>query len=185
MKNILLFTVFTSISLATPAMADKHSKRHQKHIDFAKVIHVDPIYKTVQHKQPQRHCYYQDRVSHHKGSHTPIIIGSLIGGAIGNELGHNNSNKKVGAVAGAILGGSIAKDISQHRRQHHHSSRQICDTTYQVSYKEQISGYNVAYKYRGRTFHTRMKQHPGKRIKVAVSVQPLHRHDSRHSRYDH
>jgi hypothetical protein len=31
----------------------------------------------------------------------------------------------------------------------------------------------VAYRYQGRTYHTRMDQHPGKRIRVRVNVIPV------------
>ncbi|MEO0443006.1 MAG: glycine zipper 2TM domain-containing protein [Pseudomonadota bacterium] len=177
MKQYLLPIAFiTSLAIASTAQAGSQQGNHgQDTIDYARVISVDPIYDSVSYKEPYQSCHYEDRVLRQaSGSKTPVIIGGLIGGAIGNKLGHNKSNKRVGAVAGAILGGSIAADI--HRNKHHgHAvrSERICHTAYEVRYKQAISGYNVAYKYRGRTYFTTRHQHPGDRIKVAVSVRPV------------
>jgi uncharacterized protein YcfJ len=39
--------------------------------------------------------------------------------------------------------------------------------------KEEVVGYDVAYKYRGSVFHTQMADHPGNKIKVKVTVDPV------------
>jgi uncharacterized protein YcfJ len=172
-KAAALTTICIGVFFGAQAMAG--NDYYEDHIDFAKVVDVQPIYETVSYNEPHRQCHYEQRVvRHNNGSKTGVILGSLIGGAIGHELGHNKSNKKVGAVAGAILGGSIAKDL-QHNKHGYHTTRneRVCTTSHEVRYKQELSGYNVAYKYRGRTFHTTMGQHPGDRIRVAVSVRPL------------
>jgi len=142
---------------------------------YAKVVNVKPIYETVSYSEPYEQCRYEERtVSRHRNSNTAIILGSLIGGAIGNELGHNKSNKRVGTVAGAILGGSIAKDIQRNKHGYQQvRNEKICTTAYEVNYKQEVTGYDVAYKYHGVTYYTTTDQHPGKRIRVAVSVRPL------------
>ena len=143
-------------------------------VDYARVISADPIYETVAYTRPHRECRYEERVVHEHRSKTPVILGTLIGGAIGNELGHREINKKVGTVAGAILGASIANDIShKHQRPAYTKREKVCSKIRKVSYKEEITGYNVTYKYRGNVFETFMDQAPGDKIKVAVSIQPL------------
>ncbi|MGH1441176.1 MAG: glycine zipper 2TM domain-containing protein [Cellvibrionaceae bacterium] len=185
MNKKLIPIIVSSLGLtlaAVPFAQAEKSKRHYQDynndynetVDYAKVVNVKPIYETVEYSEPYKECHYEERVVRkRRGSDTAIILGSLIGGAIGNELGHNKSNKRVGTVAGAILGGSIAKDIHRSKRGYHVRDEKVCTTAYQVNYKEELRGYDVAYKYRGKTYYTTMDQHPGKKIRVAVSVRPL------------
>jgi len=150
-----------------------HRHHHHQHITYAKVIKTKPIYSTVRYRTSQKQCHYEKhRVKAHQSS-TPIIIGSLIGGAIGNELGHNKTNKKVGAIAGAILGGSIANDIIDNNHRHHTQTQRICRTIHPISHREELVGYQVTYQYHGHRYHTRTQHHPGDRIRIAVSVQPI------------
>ncbi|MGH1485149.1 MAG: glycine zipper 2TM domain-containing protein [Cellvibrionaceae bacterium] len=172
-KSTCLCIAFSGLALVNTVYAGDRYGAHNKNIEFAKVTNVSPIYETVSYKEPQRECHYEDRTVRRKGSNTSVIIGSIIGGAIGNELGHNKSNKKVGTVVGAVLGGSIANDISKNKRGYDTVSERICTTTHHVSYEERVTGYNVAYKYRGNTYYTTTNEHPGKRIRVAVTVRPL------------
>ncbi|MBX2809318.1 MAG: glycine zipper 2TM domain-containing protein, partial [Cellvibrionaceae bacterium] len=145
-----------------------------EHIHFAKVLDVQPVYRTVSYSEPHTQCHYEKRVVRSRGSNTPIILGTLIGGAIGNELGAKEINKKVGTVAGAILGGSIAQDISHNNhRGRQVKTEKVCSTNHQVRYKDEISGYKVTYKYRGERLQTLMDHRPGERIKLAVSVRPV------------
>ena len=141
--------------------------------DFAKVTDVRPLYETVSYREPHRECHYEERhVKGHRSS-TPQILGALIGGAIGNELGHKKSNKRVGAVAGAILGGSIASDIGRNQRHSGYTkTEKVCNVSHTVRQQQQLTGYNVSYKYHGRHYQTVMDNHPGKRIRVAVDVRP-------------
>lgn len=174
MNKLLLPLCMSGLMMTNAAMAEDDYYHSYEHTDVAKVVNVEPLYETISYSEPQRECHYEQHVvRHHSGSKTPIIIGSLIGGAIGNELGHNKSNKKVGAVAGAILGGSIASDLNRKDRGYHTKRERVCTTTERVRYKEELTGYNVTYKYRGKQFHTTMDRHPGERIRVAVSVRPL------------
>ena len=178
MKSLRLPILASTISLMTlglnnTALADKYNRHENNSIEYAKVVNVQPLYETIRYNEPYQECRYETRSYSNHDSKTAVIVGSLIGGAIGNRLGHSQSNKKVGAVAGAILGGSIANDINRNHNSHRTREERICTTVDQISYKEVISGYNVAYKYHGRIFHTTMNDYPGDRIPVAVDVRPV------------
>lgn len=174
--------------ISAPAVAGHKSQHHNRHTDFAKVTEVEPIYKTITHRVPERSCWTETRYvprhsgGHHYKSHTPTILGTLIGGAIGNELGHSSTNKKVGAVVGGVLGASVARDW-QHSKHHQDNHRheevaveeEVCEVKERVEYEERLVGYHVTYRYQGKTYHTRMDDHPGKRLKVAVKVTPVRR----------
>ena len=177
--NLILATLGT---LATASYAQGN-----RHIDYAEVIDISPVYHTFEHRIPQRDCW-PERVriepSHkQRSSATPAIVGGIIGGAIGNAVGHSKTNKKVGTVVGSILGLSVGNDIG--RRQQRNSGysgghtgvsyKQIerCEVNHIIERKEKLVGYDVSYNYHGQTYTTRMDQHPGKRIKVSVNVSPV------------
>lgn len=156
---LISFTVLgTSVSLN--ANADTY-------YDFAKVKKVRPVFHYVTIKEPVEQCYnvrYRKR-HHHDGTST--VAGAIIGGVIGNAIGDNRAS----TVAGAIIGGSLGHSASYRPR---HVERR-CDVAYESSRKvKKLKGYKVKYRYRGDTYHTFMRKHPGDKIKVRVKVSPAH-----------
>ena len=146
--------------------------------DQARVVSVEPVYESVRYEVPVQQCYQEDvPVRRHHRSATPSIVGALIGGALGHAVGHKKRNKQVGAVLGAVLGGSIGADVGRRNRAHHddhvrYETREVCDTDYQVRHENQLTGYDVRYRYGGRTYQTRMDRDPGEYIRVRVRVRP-------------
>lgn len=151
--------------------------------DFAKVVDVDPITKTVRYSEPRQECWQEEVVHYqpgrtHHSSPTGAVLGGIIGAAIGNRVGHGKKNKKVGAVAGAMLGASIGHDVS---RRHAHAepghryttTEERCETVRDYYEEERITGYQVTYKFRGNTYETRTKTHPGKKIKLRLNISPV------------
>jgi len=177
MKNKLFALTAILATAALPALAEQN-----RHIDFAKVTQVTPIYKTIEHRVPHRECWTEtvayDNPRHSQRSQTGTLLGGLVGAAIGNGVGHHKRNKQVGAVAGAILGASIGRDISAKNSGYgsvtEYRDEQRCDVSHETEYEERLLGYDVTYKYHGMTYNTRMGHHPGKKIKVAVKVRPVH-----------
>ena len=174
--------------IATPAAAEKHRSDSYRTFDYAKVVNVEPVYESFQVNNPIQHCYDErvrvrdDRRYHRHNSKTPEIIGGIIGGAIGNRVGKRGGGKArdVATVVGAVLGGSIARDVKHNNRSNrHYSSRdryetvERCETRDSYTTRQELVGYDVAYKYRGNVFHSRFDEHPGKRIKVKVTVDPV------------
>lgn len=177
--NTTFKITITALVLAT--FAGQASAHHNNsRFDYAKVSSVEPIYKTVTHRVPEQQCWTEIVRYDADGyrSNTGTILGGIIGAAVGNNLGHSTRNKQVGAVAGAILGASIGSDIS-HRNQRNeivteYKDVERCETRYVTEHEERLVGYDVTYQYHGQTYLTRTNNHPGKRIKVAVSVRPAY-----------
>lgn len=177
MNKFILPTILVSLTLSPGSWAKHHS--HEK-ANWAKVTHVEPITRTIEHRIPQQQCW-NDQVRYQGGtegrSYTGTILGGIIGGAIGNKVGHNKSNKKIGSVVGAVLGASVGYDISNRGYADsgsgvsYHSERH-CQVRDEIRYEEQVVGYRVWYRYRGDEYQTRMNYHPGKKIKVQVNVDP-------------
>ena len=157
------------------------------YFDRARVIAVDPITKNVRVNQPREECWYETVSSsrdYNQGyeqkhtSRTPEIFGAIIGSAVGRQFG-SGRGQDVATVAGAILGGSIGRDVKnngrRHNRKHRNETRQErrCETINDVVYEERIKAYRVTYKYNGHNYTTRMRNHPGKNIRVKVNVKPV------------
>lgn len=166
----------TLLALTSGAMADRNHR-----VDYAKVTDVRPIYESYTRKTPHQECWVETvRYDQDRGdrSATGTILGGIIGAAVGNELGHKKRNKQVGAVAGAVLGASIGRDISRRHETRATESRyrevERCETRYSHRTEQRVVGYDVSYRYRGDEYRTTLDQHPGKRIKVAVSVEPVY-----------
>ena len=148
--------------------------------DEAQVIDVEPVHELVRHITPREECRLERvraRTRHRSG--TAPIVGAVIGGAIGNAVGHNKRNKQVGAIVGAVLGGSIAADIyREHNRYHERPGRawerrEVCRVVDDISLEEEVVGYDVTYRYGGRTHTARMDRDPGDSVRVRVRVAPI------------
>ncbi len=136
--------------------------------DYARVVDVDPIFRRVAVRSPQRECWYEDRnVYARPTSATPTVLGAIIGGVIGHQIGSGHS-RDVGTVAGAVLGASIGHDVSSRHASVETRSVERCEVSARHDWEERIDGYRVTYRYEGRTYHTVMPYDPGNRVQVRV-----------------
>lgn len=163
--------------------------------DHARVTRVEPLYRNVQVSTPVQNCWdepvtvYQQHAGHDHGgyrgrrgrSYTGPIVGGIVGGLVGNQFGGGDGRTLL-TVAGAVLGASVGNDYGNRRhRRHNHApahttsyttTERRCSTTHQVSNRQESDGYLVEYKYRGRTYSTRLDYDPGQRLPVEVQVVP-------------
>lgn len=195
MNNTLLaLTTTAALVLSTNVMADhqRHERHHHKHATYARVVHVDPIYKTVRVAYPEKHCWHKEaqKPVRHRVNYVPpekLLLGGVIGGVVGHELGRNH-NQELSTVAGAVIGTTIAynanadyygrgDDRGDYRRHQH--QRKHCKVKNRYRTEQRLKGYRVTYRYKGELYTTWMREHPGKRIPVNVEVTPerRHRHD--------
>ncbi len=150
--------------------------------DVAEVIQVEPITKIVRIETPRRECWDEEvpvrRPTRYHGSLTPTIVGGIIGGVVGNQFGKGDGNT-IMTVAGALLGSSIGHD---HARRHAAAQgyggyttaiQTRCTVRTEYHEEERVEAYRVKYSYNGRVYVTRMREHPGERIPVSVSVVPI------------
>jgi len=190
-----LVTVAIASFIAAPAMAGEY--RNSTNYDnatyeYARVVDVQPRVETYQVNNPVESCWNErvpvrERSTAHyrnsrKSSKTPEILGAILGGVVGNQVGKRGGGKArdVATVAGAVLGGSIGRDV-KHRNRGQYDSYEVvgyenvkrCEVKDSYETREQVVGYDVAYKYRGSVFHTQMNQRPGDKIKVRVTVDPV------------
>ncbi len=172
-----------TLAWALPATAD-HERDDPYQYDYARVVDVQPIVRVVTVETPVRECYQVDRVvkkrRRDRSSNVAgaAIAGGIIGGVIGNQFG-SGSGRDAATAAGFIIGSSIAADSA--RASSSRTARRVkkpvrqCDISYETHEEERVDGYHVTYVFRGTQYRTRMRSHPGERIKVRVLVEPVSR----------
>lgn len=174
--RLFALTLALGSLLAAPLALAGHDRGNGAFYDYARVVDVDPIVRTVRVSTPREECwdesvpvYYDEDYQ----SATPMILGGIVGGVVGNQFG-GGRGKDVLTVAGTILGGSIGRDIahqSRHRRAYESRVETRCRTVEEYHEEERVEGYLVTYRYKGREYTTRMNHEPGKRIRVRVAVE--------------
>lgn len=137
-----------------------HSRyhHHRAHYDYAEVIDVRPIYRTVRRASPVGQCSHRARAA------GPMIVGGLVGAAVGNRIG-SGKGRQAATVAGAVIGSAIGHDHARH-----------CETRYPDRYHSQLEGYHVTYQYGGHLYHTRLPYHPGHHLRIRIDGQSHYRY---------
>lgn len=165
-------TITLSIAALTLLSTVGSAGRYDHDAIYAPVTDVQPIYKTYRVPQNHRVCEKDNRNNRqnqasHKGNTGGAILGGIIGGLIGNKFGRGHG-KQATTAAGVIAGASIG---SKAKPTGYYSNRPSCYTKRDYYEEQRIEGYDVAYKYNGRIYHTRMQNYPGDRVKIRVDVE--------------
>jgi uncharacterized protein YcfJ len=171
-RLLLILPLFAGC--ASNAAAGYRGDRERYFVD-ARVVHVEPLYRTVRVEQPRRECWDEEVYVERPGysSHTGTILGGIVGGVLGHELG-GRSHHGLATAAGTVLGASVGRDLSHRRggREGYYSTRERCDVRHEYTSEERLDGYRVTYTYAGREHVTITDYDPGNRIRVRVAVAP-------------
>jgi uncharacterized protein YcfJ len=163
----------------TLALSSQASARWgDSYVDTARVVSAIPIYETVEINRPVERCYdervVQRRSPYHRNAGT--LVGGIIGGVLGSRVG-DGRGRTAATVAGTLVGASVGRNLDYGRD----GSRRVgyerrCELVDSFRSEEQLVGYRVKYRYKGKMFETRTDEHPGERIPVRVDVDPLERY---------
>ncbi len=135
--------------------------------EFAEVVDVKPVTKTV--RTPRQQCHNEQVVQQAptKDPHqiTGSVLGAVVGGVLGHQVGGGNG-KKLATVAGAAAGGYAGNRIQKNMQDKNTvtTTQQRCETVYD-SHQERI-GYDVRYRLGKEEGKVRMEHDPGERIPV-------------------
>ena len=159
---------------------DKRSfEQHEELFDYARVVDVQPLYREVRVSEPVRECwdepvYHTER--QHPKSAGGMLAGGLIGGIVGHQIGKGRG-QKVATAVGTLIGASIGHDaVNGHGGNYEErvvGYEEHCKTRHRVSYEQVVDGYDVTYKYRGKTRQVVMPYDPGERIKMRIQITPV------------
>ena len=114
------------------------------------------------------------------------VLGAIIGGVVGHQFGRSSGGRDVGTGVGIVAGGLIGNQIENSPPAYAGSAYasgparvdyvpetrnvQRCTTVYDD--RDEVTGYNVAYRYQGRDYTTRMAFDPGATMRVQVNLTP-------------
>jgi uncharacterized protein YcfJ len=190
-RVLTLSVLLGSIAVAPAALADHEKYRNARYdssaprYDFARVVDVQPIVRTVRVEVPERECWdeerYEEPRGHRDGLAGPMILGGLIGGAIGTRIG-DGDGRRAATVAGALIGSAIGHDVAARRQAERAAAPprvytvERCDVRYTHRVEERIDGYDVEYEYSGERYRTQLPYDPGDRIRIRVDVSPAERY---------
>lgn len=159
---------------AQPAAADpRYEDSAQTHYDYAEVIDVKPLIRTVRVEIPVRECYelpVEARRERRRGGLGRVLAGGIIGGVIGRQFG-DGSGRDAMTVLGSVVG--AAKASERDTREREPRAQRYCETTYEYEERDRLEGFRVTYAYDGQTYTTRTETDPGDVIRVRVDVRPL------------
>ncbi|MEO8856839.1 MAG: glycine zipper 2TM domain-containing protein [Burkholderiaceae bacterium] len=164
------FVLLPLLGMAALAHADTY-------VDNARVSSVQPQYESV--AVPHQQCSTQwvnetQRVEVPR-SYGGAVIGGVAGAVLGNQLGNGHGREAataLGAVLGAFTGDRVAnRDRQGDRYEQVPRQVQTCQTVNEV--QQRLTGYQVAYEYRGQQFTAVLPQDPGATLRVRVSVDPV------------
>lgn len=179
MKRLLIASLFAT------SLVGAHA---QTYTDQARVRSAEPQYENI--NVPRNECTSQ-WINERGGRAAPerqvgqdrqyggAIVGGLAGGVIGHQIG-GGAGKDAATALGVVLG-AITGDRLENRnpRAQYDDGRfetaqrevQRCRTVYDT--QTRITGYRVAYDYRGQSYTTLMRNNPGHSLRVRVTVDPI------------
>jgi uncharacterized protein YcfJ len=170
MKRTVLLGLLATGSLSVLA-------QNQTFVDQARVQDVQPQYETV--AVPRQECTSQwvnePQAAARGDNYTGAVIGGVAGAVVGNQVGKGHGREAATAV-GAVIGALTGDRISNRQPQavyDGNTQREVrtCRTVNDM--QARLTGYRVAYEYRGNQYTTVTREQPGRTIPVQVSVVPM------------
>lgn len=166
--------LFSQAALADHPRAVSRGYQSQDNFDYARVVDVKPLIRTVEVEVPVRECH--ERPVHYerrtRGGAGRTIAGGIIGGVIGNQFGDGRGRDAL-TVLGTVIGAAAASEDNQSAREFETRTERYCETRYEYEQRDRVEGYRVTYRYKGELYTTRTEEDPGDRIRVRVRVEPL------------
>jgi uncharacterized protein YcfJ len=177
--NVSGLAIASLILVAGPASAANYAWGGTKAVyDYARVVKVTPVVRYVTVTTPVKECWEDvetyARTRPNTGRAGRTLFGAIVGGVIGHQFGSGRGNDAA-TVAGSLIGAAVANGGD--RRPYYETteySRPVtrCETNYRTHEEERVDGYDVIYKYHGRTYATRTPFDPGKKLRIRVDVRP-------------
>ncbi|MBL8511541.1 MAG: glycine zipper 2TM domain-containing protein [Betaproteobacteria bacterium] len=197
MKTIITTAILAALGLTTSITEAREFS------DVATVISSTPIYQRIEvprrvcsteqvTRYDERRVYRADyddrRVEPRNGIGPGTVLGAVVGGVIGHQFGNSSGGRDRATAVGAVVGGLIGNDIERngdYDRGRHHSRNRVDVERYPVTrevercrtvaeYRDEVSGYDVRYRYQGREYTTRLAYDPGSTLPVDIEVRPAH-----------
>ncbi|RZL06015.1 MAG: glycine zipper 2TM domain-containing protein [Pedobacter sp.] len=164
MNRSMIIGVVLGVGVATAGGAIAGYKIF-KEPDHADVLSAQPITKQV--KVPHKECADKTVVHQREVKDDNRVAGKAVGAILGGVLGHQvggGNGKKVATVAGAVAGGYAGDRVQGNMQKNdtYTTVENVCSTTYTT--RDDITGYDVTYRLKGKESTVRMSYDPGSKI---------------------
>jgi len=164
MNRSMIIGIVLGVGVATAGGAIAGYKIF-KDPDHADVLNAQPI--TKQTKIPHKECVDKPVVHQREVKDENRVAGKAIGAVLGGVLGHQvggGNGKKAATVAGAVAGGYAGDRVQDNmqKKDTYTTMENVCNTTYET--RDDIVGYDVTYRLKGKESTVRMSYDPGSRI---------------------
>jgi len=168
MKGKLAAVLVVPLLLGVVA-AEAHGVRYTT----ARVIAVEPVYRTVIVETPVTACR-QEIVERRVASGSvggQTLAGAIVGAAIGRQFG-DGSGRDALTLIGAVAGSAVANERAIRRQGGAvtviREPVERCTTRIRRRSERQITGYWVDYRHRGRIYRVLSHEHPGSHVRVVL-----------------
>lgn len=162
MKQVLLAAALLAVSLPTLAQTTR---------DYAEVVSSHALREEI--NRPTERCWVEstERVGPpQERSAAGAVVGAIAGGILGNQIGGGSGRALatgVGVLAGAAVGDNLGnRDVEPRRREERRCVRED-------RWVQEVTGYEVTYRYGGVQRTVVMPRDPGRHIEVEVSITPV------------
>jgi uncharacterized protein YcfJ len=177
------------IAAGVPAGAWADGGPSERYTQYADVIEVTPLYRTITVRVPREECYeeiqrirYEPEPRRPRGTAARTVAGGVIGGVIGRQFGDGDGRDAM-TVLGTLIGAAVGHDSARARheaayvtttpRRARYRTVERCEIREELRTERELDGYQVTYEYMGRQFTTLTEGHPGSRIAIEVELTPL------------
>ena len=171
------------------ATASADERGSERYTQFAEVLEVTPLYRTVTLSVPREECYqeiervrYEPEPRRRRGTAGRTVAGGVVGGVIGRQFGSGDGRDAM-TVLGTLIGAAVGHDSARARYDDAYEPRQPrraryrtvehCEVRDEWRTERELDGYHVTYEYMGREFTTTTDAHPGAHIAIEVELTPL------------
>jgi len=185
MKRLVLVSLLATGLLGAQA---------ETYTDSARVRSAEPQYESV--NVPRNECSSQwiterdgrrgmeRQQGRQDRQYGGAIVGGLAGGVIGHQFG-GGSGKDAATALGVVLGAITGDRLENRDQRGQYDNNQYDHGQYETTQREvkrcrtvydaqtRITGYRVAYDYRGQNYTTFMRTNPGTNLPVRITVDPI------------
>ncbi len=181
MKRLVIASLFATGLLGAHAGS---------YTDNARVRSAEPQYENI--TVPRNECsshWINERSSRRSDErqnrqYGGAIVGGLAGGVLGHQIG-GGSGKDAATALGVVLGAITGDQLQNRDQRSQYDNGRYDDGQYESAQREvkrcrtvydtqtRITGYRVAYEYRGQHYSTLMRSNPGHSLPVRVTVDPI------------
>lgn len=168
-RTLNITLIATLLSAGGVAQADPG--RGDGFVTRARVLASTPVYETF--NEPRRECWmetvgYETRSQASGGNTGGAILGAIAGGLLGSTVGKGDG-KVAAAAVGAATGAVVGDRWNGGGTRYESVPQQVERCRTRDTFRQELVGYDVRYRFEGRDYSTRLPYDPGRWLPLKVN----------------